>query len=405
MRPGGALPAFRPLAMATVASTIAPRRIEPVRDKYEHTPYRTRFGEAKVKALEEHGGSADTEVAVVSGLSYLAGVQHADGFWGDADDYQQKYGEMRVGKTALALLAFLGAGHTPASGTQYSENTERAVRVLLGCQDPETGHFGRTASYSHAIATYALAECRALTGDERLRPPLERAVDWILRQQHRHEDPRFHGGWGYYYPDGRVFDRWPRTSVTVWQVMALESARLGGLDVPDRAFDDARTFLLNAHDKARGVVRYVPAPVQLDSAYETLPGSTPAGLFALSLLGEDLAHVDYDNAIDWVLAKAPSSYKDGGADAFVMEAQGNLYFWYYGTLSMFRHGGDSWAQWNRRLQRTLLPAQAADGSWEPISLYAKYVGDTDEDRTYSTAMCVLTLEVYYRYFTPLLHVR
>ena len=28
----------------------------------------------------------------------------------------------------------------------------------------------------------------------------------------------------------------------------------------------------------------------------------------------------------------------------------------------------------------------------------------DDDRSYTTAMCVLTLEVYYRYFTPLLAV-
>ena len=36
---------------------------------------------------------------------------------------------------------------------------------------------------------------------------------------------------------------------------------------------------------------------------------------------------------------------------------------------------------------------------------ANFAGDDDSDRAYSTAMCVLTLEVYYRYFTPLLEVR
>ena len=29
-------------------------------------------------------------------------------------------------------------------------------------------------------------------------------------------------------------------------------------------------------------------------------------------------------------------------------------------------------------------------------------GDSRRDRSYTTAMCVLSLEVYYRYFTPLL---
>ena len=49
--------------------------------------------------------------------------------------------------------------------------------------------------------------------------------------QSRDPDPRLFGGWSYYYPDGRTYDRWPRASITAWQVMALESARLGGLAV------------------------------------------------------------------------------------------------------------------------------------------------------------------------------
>ena len=56
----------------------------------------------------------------------------------------------------------------------------------------------------------------------------------------------------------------------------------------------------------------------------------------------------------------------------------------------------------RALKAVLLPAQSADGSFEPIDVYAGYAGDNARDRSYTTAMCVLSLEVYYRYFTPLL---
>ncbi|MHC5210435.1 MAG: hypothetical protein ACYTG2_06950 [Planctomycetota bacterium] len=401
----GALPQFQPLAVAAVTAAELPSRAEPVPDRWEDTQYRTRFGDAKAVALKEHGGNAETEAAVATGLSYLAQVQGAEGYWGDKKTFDEKYGEMRVGKTGLCLLAFLGAGHTPSSDTQYSETTDRALTALLASQDEETGHFGHTASYSHAIATYALAECFALTADRRLREPLQRAVDWILRKQHLQDDVRFKGGWGYYYPDGRSYDPWPRTSVTVWQVMALESARVGGLKVPDRAFDDSRTFLLNAYNRSEGIVVYNHAPARLNSDYATLPGSTPAGLFALSLLGEKLGDQEYDKAVSWVLDKAPSAYREGDRDAFLNEAEGNLYFWYYGSLAMFRLGGDRWEEWNRQLQDTLLPVQSEDGSWQPISLYARFSGDTEEDRSYTTAMCVLTLEVYYRYFTPLLQVR
>ena len=51
-------------------------------------------------------------------------------------------------------------------------------------------------------------------------------------------------------------------------------------------------------------------------------------------------------------------------------------------------------------QATLLPAQRDDGSWRPLDVYAEYAGDARDDSIYTTSLCVLTLEVYYRYFTP-----
>jgi len=49
--------------------------------------------------------------------------------------------------------------------------------------------------------------------------------------------------------------------------------------------------------------------------------------------------------------------------------------------------------------------QRKDGSWSPIDVYCRYARDDENDRSYSTAMCVLSLEVYYRYYLPLLKVR
>jgi hypothetical protein len=187
--------------------------------------------------------------------------------------------------------------------------------------------------------------------------------------------------------------------------MALESARLGGLSVPDAAFDAAHQFLLNAWDEPRGAFRYNHDPQRLQSGYPTLPGSTPAGLFALALVGEDLTSQRWQRAIDFVMQRAPNGYRFAGDDEFVQSAQGNLYFWYYGSLALLRHGGDAWERWNEALKSTLLPAQRRDGSWAPIDIYCRYAGDEDGDAIYATSMCVLTLEVYYRYFTPLLRVR
>ena len=40
---------------------------------------------------------------------------------------------------------------------------------------------------------------------------------------------------------------------------------------------------------------------------------------------------------------------------------------------------------------------------DEVRFYARtFAGDDQENRSYSTALCVLTLDIYYRYFTPLL---
>ncbi len=377
------------------------------RPRLEHTPYKNRFGEEKLRALEEFGGGVETERAVAAGLAYLARIQHAGGFWGETRDFHEKYGDVRVGKTGLALLAFLGAGHTSESGTEHSGVAERAIRFLLETQHESSGHFGDSSAYDHGVATYALAEAFAMTKAARLRDPLSRALEEILRHQSHEQDPRFFGGWGYYYSDGHIWndDPWPRVSVSAWQVMALESARLGGFDVPDSAFEDARAFLSRAWDPRREAFRYSHDPARLSSGYPILPASTPAAVFALSLVGVDAGGPELARARRFLLERSPDGYRYTGDDDFVHRARGNLYFWYYATLALFRAGGDDWERWNAAMKETLLPAQEEDGSWRPIDIYCEYAGDDERERAYSTSMCVLTLEIYYRYFTPLLQLR
>lgn len=399
-------PASAPPAIAMTAPIDRPVDAPPRAKKdWENTPYQNRAGQEKARALELHGGTKETEEAVAKGLAYLARIQHRGGEWGDRSIVDGKYGEIAIGKTGLALLAFMGAGHTHASGTEYSGNARRAIEFLLSMQDEESGHFGNSEAYSHGIATYALAECYALTSDAALRKALERAVAHILSKQIRSRYVELFGGWSYFYRDDSTFDRWPRTSITAWQVMALESARLGGIDVPAQAFEDAATFIENAEDPEKGWYRYNHDPERLNSEWPTLPASTPAGLFALSIMGRDLKSEKYADLRDFVLTRIPTKYRKGSPDEFVGRGQGNLYFWYYGTLAMFRVGGGPWERWNLGMKETLVRGQEDDGSWAPIDIYCKYARDDEEDRSYTTAMCVLSLEVYYRYYLPLLKVR
>ncbi|MGE3350975.1 MAG: hypothetical protein AB7O84_04525 [Planctomycetota bacterium] len=381
-------------ATLQVASAMAPGALS--------SPYSNRFGPQKQQALEEFGGTADTERAVRDGLRYLASIQRDDGGWGSNEDYESKYGYVRVGKSALCLLAFLGAGHTPASRTEHSEVARRAVAFLLSVQQRETGAFGVSSAYGHGISTYALAECYGITKDERLRRPVEDALSWILANQGPRGDRRNRGGWGYFSPGLRPEDDYARTSISSWMVMALESAKLSGIAPPDDVLPAAREFFERAWDREQRFFRYNHMRSRLESGWPTLPASTPASAFCLLLLGVDRGDERIVQALDYTVDRRPRRYRRYSDDDFVLQGQGNVYFWYYGTLACFLAGGDAWKEWNERLSTLLPEAQELDGSWPPIDVYAQTAGDTQRDRAYTTAMCVLSLEVYYRYFTPLL---
>ncbi|MBK8098485.1 MAG: terpene cyclase/mutase family protein [Planctomycetes bacterium] len=383
--------ASRPLA-------AAPATAQPLAS----TPYSNRFGPAKAKALEQFGGSVATERAVANGLRYLASIQKADGSWGDQRTFHDKYGSVYVGKTALCLLAFLGAGHTPASATEYSDHVRRAVAHLVALQDPDSGAFGVSSAYGHGITTYALAECYGLTKDPALRRPVEEGLTWILQNQGPRRDRRNQGGWGYFSPGLQREDDYARMSVSSWMVMALESAKLSGIDVPTEALTAARRYVELAYDRDAGWFRYAHKPERLNSSWPTLPASTPAAAFMLMLLGTDKEDERVRTAAEYTAQRRPQEYRRYDDDDFVLRGQGNVYFWYYGSLCCFLAGGDVWERWNQRLSTILPAAQNDDGSFTPIDQYASYAGDTRKDRSYTTAMCVLSLEVYYRYFTPLL---
>ena len=361
-----------------------------------------RRGRAKLKALEKGGGSAATEAAVLAGLRYLKGIQKRGGHWG-RNTRHEKYGDFRLGKTGLALLAYLGSGHTHEEKGEFQETVQRGIAWLIERQG-RNGHFGDSAAYGHGIATYALAEAYAMTRDGRLRLPLRKAVNRILDAQSTSRNRSKNGGWSYYYRDlERTHDRWPRMSVSVWQIMALKSARIGGIGIPNEVFDRARAYVENSHDEQLRAFRYNHDPEWLENAYPTLPGTTPAALFALQLLGGKRDTRGYRTGLAYIDQRpVMQSWRRYSDRQFATLGLSNLYYLYYGTLALFFEGGDRWTQWNERLTSLLVENQSGDGSWRPISYYAEYAADGNEDRAYTTAMSVLMLEVYYRYFTPLL---
>jgi hypothetical protein len=130
--------------------------------------------------------------------------------------------------TGLALLSFLGAGHTHYEG-QFRTNVQHGLEFLLRSQHRDGSLAGSAelfaAMYCHGLAFLAVSEAYAMTGDERLRPYVERAQQYTLWRR-RSED----GGWRY-----QRGDREGDTSQLGWQLMALRSAEMAGIPIrPNR---------------------------------------------------------------------------------------------------------------------------------------------------------------------------
>jgi len=372
-------------AMESRAGDAAPKPTLPAASPAPPAIYASRLGAARLEAALARGGSMETERAVQAALAWLTAAQSADGRWDAArhgagqgrrggQHDPATGGRSDHGVTGLALLAFLGAGSTHREGL-HAEVVDRGLRFLVSRQRADGSLAGDAdffaALYCHGMATLALAECVALSGDTALRPPLERAVRHTLAMQHP-----VTGGWRY-----AAGDRGD-TSQLGWQVMVLATARqagLDGLDGLERGAALARGFLPTVSSGVSGgLASYRPRerPNQ---------AMTAEALVCRLFLGLPVEHPVAREAIDFVGRNPPSR------DAC------NIYTWYYATLAAFHVGGPQWDRWNAHLVAALLPLQRREsgafaGSWDPDPVWGGHGG-----RVYSTALSALALEVYYRH--------
>lgn len=368
--------------------------------------------------MQQFGGTARTEDAVEAGLAWLAAHQDADGNWDrfefgrhcPPDDrcpgmaVRRQGHSLRPGLTGLTLLAFLGAGYTDREGP-YKETVARAVDALLRAQS-SSGGFGSAetmAGYNDALATFALAEYHALARDPRVVAPLQRAVTRLVLSQQEL------GGWDYLpHPDRGRND----TSITAWAVQALHACVAAGVHVPRRTLVKAALHFERATEPD-GRVRYSDAgtgfeidETTLQPVYRYGPAMTAAGQTCEQLLGWrfDSGPVLRQQAL--LSGQFPSATLLQGRDPTQLHS---YYYWYYGTIARFQAGGEQWERWNARLRDAILPIQDRRtsvsgrkphtyGSWLAFGPHWGKWGRMG-GRVYSTALCVLTLEIYYRH-TP-----
>jgi hypothetical protein len=274
----------------------------------------------------------------------------------------------------LALLAFLGAGHSHRSG-EYQEEVGRGITWLVQSQKESGDLFVGGAEfvwlYSHGMAAIALCEAYGMTKDPALKDPAQRSLDFIVAAQH----PEF-GGWRYR----------PRfesdTSVSGWQLMALKSGQMAGLNVPKSAYDGVSRWLDSVESKSsRGRYSYHP------SKPDTL-AMTAEGLLMKQYLGA--------GRLDGSLTAGSGYLKQ----YLPRLEERDAYYWYYATQVMFHMQGDYWFQWNARIRDLLVNSQqkasGTAGSWAPESPTKSKWGEAG-GRHYVTCLNLLMLEVYYRH--------
>ena len=317
--------------------------------------------------------------ALSRAVAYLLTKQKEDGRIEDAGH--------PTAMTALAVMALASVGHQPADPTPEGAGMRRALDyVLREDRATDAGYFGRpdgSKMYGHGIVTLMLTELLGMGGDADrdalIRARCERGIAVILDSQRVEKAARYRGGWRY-EPGSRDSD----LSVTVWQVMALRSAKNDGMDVPAAAIAEAVAYLRRSHASAAGPDG-VPANPAAGFCYEPTGRSptfpmTAAGLLAMQVCGQD-ADPRVPGAAEYLEARGPK-WSEGWAS----------YGLYYYAQGMHRRGGPDAEAAAARVRELLLPKQEQDGSWR-----AGNGRERGHGKVYATSLSVLSLSVRHHY--------
>lgn len=330
------------LARQQIALDDAPREGSPDRPGPPlHAPW--------VSFEEEREGCG---FAVPFGLLWLARRQNDDGSWGTGPAELEGRPLGRAGLTALAALAFTGAGYTPLSrdripyeGADYclGRDLGRADEWLRRDQN-EDGTFRsvRDAALEQALATFAFVRLYGMLGHDAGKTRAQSALDALLRMQ-------------------KADGAWDGSAATAWALIALFEARAAG--VPLEA---------GALDRALRADRY--------------PGHAGASLARI-------LRKDQPAITAWLLLQE-------GAE----RDPRNLSWWHLATLSVDvadgprlvdgrrREGGRTWRQWTELFRTRFLGALEPQQYWR---------GTTETDAMVRMALGQMTLEVYYQYCAAL----
>ena len=348
----------------------------------------SRSADMKKKLLREYGGTESSEAAVTEALKWFARHQISAGpqagAWTHAHNEvcRNACGDGCKGKarrnqvnsaTALALLPFLGAGQTHRQG-DFKRTVARGLVFLSNNGKPgrQNGldvidYRGGGNMYDHGLATIALCEAYAMTGDSSLGIPAQGAVNFVIAAQCRD------GGWRYSPRQSNGGD----TSVVGWQVMALKSAHMGHLTVPPQVIQGSILFLDKVSSNSGSIYGYAKPTPNFRAA------TTSVGLLCRMYTGWDKNHPSIVSGVEHLSRH--------GVD------KSNLYYDYYAAQVLRHHGGAQWEKFNTELRDWLVDTQAKDAGAQGSWFFKRNGHMADTGRLCTTSFATMILEVYYRH--------
>ena len=329
-------------------------------------------------AWADEASWAATRQAIDRGIAYLQASQKDSG--------AITAGQYDTAMTSLAIMAMASVGVTASDPGPAGECMRRAIDFVVDEQrrTPE-GYFGQhdgSRMYGHGITTLMLSELAGMGADARQDEAIEQGCEGgiavILEAQQVRKPQAHRGGWRY-TPDAGDSD----LSVSVWQLMALRSAKADGFDVPDAAIAEAVSYLRRS---CTSPLDEQGQPIRPESGFAYTPGGgdiqyamTAAGVLAMQVCGQfDAPPVQ--QAVDWLKSHPP--------------AWGTRYFFYgtyYYAQAMHQQGGDTASLAEQQVREVLLPRQEADGGWKPEG------EESGASRVYATSLAILSLSVRYHY--------
>lgn len=327
-------------------------------------------------AVRKYGGTAESERAVNFGLTWLQKIQQPDGSWNFAEVGEAgQRGSLQattMGATSMAMLTFLGGGHTHRSKGQFRETVNKGLAYMLSKAEQTSSGIdlrgtaqGNAGMYVQGLATICLCEASAMEpGDRILRRAATGAIKFIEKAQD-------HQGGGWRYKPNEPGD----TSVTGWQIMALQSAKTCRISVDGDTIRGARDYLKSASVNNGSMYSYMAR----GGATDTM---TAVGLLCQMYLGWQRDRPELKAGVEHLSKVGPS--------------RENIYYNYYASQVLHHWDGELWDQWNQRMRNQLVSTQVQDGpgagSWNVTDPHGDSGG-----RIYQTALSIMTLEIYYRH--------